>query len=144
MKYWNSGLNAPGSRTFTTTVHIAAAAIGWRSSGKERTRQTQFSTKFASKLSFIPPLKPNLLNFLPGLKKFSSPMWPKRGFWCRLFLTLPMPLIYKYYYSRILFFIWEKKKGKHKVLCQLILCNIRSCCSVGRFSVFSENWWFRF
>ncbi len=34
--YWNSGLNAPGSRTFITTVHIAAV-IGWRRSRKERT-----------------------------------------------------------------------------------------------------------
>jgi hypothetical protein len=54
MKYWNSGLNAPGSRTFIATVHIAAAVIGWRRSGKERTGQTQFSTKFAAKLCFIP------------------------------------------------------------------------------------------
>jgi len=46
MKYWDSALNAPGSRTCIVTVHIAAAVIGWKRSGKERTGQTQFSTKF--------------------------------------------------------------------------------------------------
>jgi hypothetical protein len=40
MKYWDSGLNAPGLRTFIATVHIAAAVIGWKRSGKERTGQT--------------------------------------------------------------------------------------------------------
>ncbi len=49
----SSALNAPGSRTFIATVHIAAAVIGWKRSGKERTEQTQFSTKFAVKLSFM-------------------------------------------------------------------------------------------
>ncbi len=36
MKYWDSGLNAPMSRTFST-VHLAAAVIGWRRSRQERT-----------------------------------------------------------------------------------------------------------
>jgi hypothetical protein len=40
--------------THRSTVHIGAAVIGWRRSGKERTVQTQFSTKIASKLSFMP------------------------------------------------------------------------------------------
>jgi hypothetical protein len=53
MKYWHSGWNAPGSTTFIATVHIAAAVIGGKRSGKERTGQTQFSTKFAPKLSFM-------------------------------------------------------------------------------------------
>jgi hypothetical protein len=30
MKYWDSELNAWGSRTFIDTVHIAAAVIGWK------------------------------------------------------------------------------------------------------------------
>jgi hypothetical protein len=58
MKYWDSGLSAPSLRTFITTVHIPAAAIGWRRSGKERTGQTQFSTKFAAKQSFTLPWSP--------------------------------------------------------------------------------------
>jgi hypothetical protein len=37
MKYWDSGLHLPMSRTFITTVHTAAAVIGWRPSRKERT-----------------------------------------------------------------------------------------------------------
>jgi hypothetical protein len=53
MKYWDSALNAPGSRTFTATVHIAAVVIGWKRSGNKRTGQTQFSSKFAPKLSFM-------------------------------------------------------------------------------------------
>ncbi len=55
MKYWDSGLNA---WCVIVTVHIVAAAIGWSRSGKERTGQTQFSTKFAAKLSFMPPWSP--------------------------------------------------------------------------------------
>jgi hypothetical protein len=44
--YWDSRLNALGSRTFITTVHIAAATvISWRCSRKERTWQTQFSSQ---------------------------------------------------------------------------------------------------
>ncbi len=54
LKYWDPGLNARNTRTFIATVHIAAAVIGWRRSGKERTVQTQFSTKFAAKLGFMP------------------------------------------------------------------------------------------
>jgi hypothetical protein len=34
MKYWDSALNAPGSRTFIATVHVAAAVMGWRRSDK--------------------------------------------------------------------------------------------------------------
>jgi hypothetical protein len=30
MKYWDSDLNARGSRTFIATVHIAATVIGWK------------------------------------------------------------------------------------------------------------------
>jgi hypothetical protein len=63
MKYWDSRLNALGSRTFIVTVHIAATVIGWSRSAKERTGQTQFSTKFAAKLSFMPPLKLSVLFF---------------------------------------------------------------------------------
>jgi len=59
MKYWDSGLNARGSRTFKATVHIAAAVISWKHSGKEEwTGQTQFSTKFAAQLSFMPRWTP--------------------------------------------------------------------------------------
>jgi hypothetical protein len=65
MKYWASGLNARGSRTFIATEHIAAAVLGWKRSGKERRGQTQFSTKFAAKLSFMPRWSPVYLNF-PG------------------------------------------------------------------------------
>jgi hypothetical protein len=41
--------------TFIGTVHITAAVIGLRRSGKEMKGQTQFSTKFAANLSFIMP-----------------------------------------------------------------------------------------
>ncbi len=77
MKYWDSGLNAPGSRTSITTVHIAAAVIGWRSSGKERTGQTQFSTKFAAKLSFMPRWSP-VYFFFPCFSK-SHPLCDQTG-----------------------------------------------------------------
>jgi len=74
MKYWNSGLNASSSRTFITRVHIAAAVIGWKRWGKERTGQTQLS------LSFIPRWKPSVLFFCFLFFEISSPIWPNRGF----------------------------------------------------------------
>jgi hypothetical protein len=40
MKYWDSALNALGLRTFIATVRIGAV-IGWKRSGKERTRLSQ-------------------------------------------------------------------------------------------------------
>jgi len=91
MKYWDSGLNAPGSRRFIGNLPIAAAVIGWKRSGKERRGQTQFSTKFAAKLSFMPPCS-SVYSFLLFLK-ISSPMWPNRGFRCRLRLTLWITLL---------------------------------------------------
>jgi hypothetical protein len=92
MKYWDSALNASGSRTFTATVHIAAAVIGWKRWGKERTGQTQFkSTKFAAKLSFMPRRSSVYVFFL--FFEISSPMWPNRGFRCRLCLTLRISLL---------------------------------------------------
>jgi len=54
MKYWDSGFSARGAKTFIATVHIAGAVISWRRSEKERTGQSQFSTQFAAKLSFMP------------------------------------------------------------------------------------------
>ncbi len=92
MKYWDSGLNAPGSKTFVVTVRRAAAVIGSKRSGKERTGQTQFSTNFAAKLlSFMPHWSPVYFFFL--FLKISSPVWPNRGFWCRLRLTLRITLL---------------------------------------------------
>jgi hypothetical protein len=58
MKYWDSGLNARGARTFIATVYIAGAVIGWKRTEEERTGQTQFSTKFVAKLSFMPRWNP--------------------------------------------------------------------------------------
>jgi hypothetical protein len=42
MKYWDSGLNAPGSRTLIVTVHIAAAS-GWKRSGQGKTSEGKLS-----------------------------------------------------------------------------------------------------
>jgi hypothetical protein len=40
---------------YIATVHITATVIGLKHSGKERTgHETQFSTKFGAKLSFMP------------------------------------------------------------------------------------------
>jgi hypothetical protein len=75
---------------FIGTVHIAAAVIGWRRSGKE----------WGGKLSLAPnllltwvscPVEAQLLFFSPFFE-VSSSMWPNRGFRCRLFLTLRMIL----------------------------------------------------
>jgi hypothetical protein len=76
MKYWDLRLNAPGARTFIATVHIAATVIGWKHSGKEKTGQTQFSTKFATKLSIMPGWSPVYF--------FLATWNPRKGFfgWC--------------------------------------------------------------
>jgi hypothetical protein len=76
--------------TFIGTVHIAAAVIGWRRSGKEMRGQTQFRTKFAANLSFMAGWSP--VTFFSPFFDISSPMWPHRGFQCRLFLTLRITL----------------------------------------------------
>ncbi len=102
MKYWDSGLNAPGSRTFIAKLHIAAAMIGWKRSGKERRGQTQFSTKLAAKLSFMPPWSP--VYFFLLFFEISSPLWPNRGFRCRLCLTLWIILL--------IYFFFPPKFGK--------------------------------
>jgi hypothetical protein len=81
------------ARTFIATVHIVAVT-GWKRSRKERTGQTEFSTKFAAKRNFDAPLKPSVL-FFPFFE-ILSPMWPnrtKQGFQCRLCLTLRMTLL---------------------------------------------------
>jgi hypothetical protein len=91
MKYWDSALDARNVRTFIATVHIAAAVIGWRRSGKERTVQTQFSTKFAAKRSFMP--RWSSVYFFSLFFEISSTMSPNRGFPSRLFLTLRITLI---------------------------------------------------
>jgi hypothetical protein len=90
MEYWDSGLNASSSRTFITRVHIAAAAvIGWKRWGKERTGQTQLS------LSFIPRWKPSVL-FFCFLFFETHPLFDQTGgFQCRLFLTLWITLMYR-------------------------------------------------
>ncbi len=77
MKYWDSVLNAPSSRTFIIIVHIVASTIGWKHSRKKRTRQTQFSTKFAIKLSFMFHWSPMSLFFL--FFEISSLMWLNKG-----------------------------------------------------------------
>jgi hypothetical protein len=81
MKYWDSGLNARGLRTFIATVHIAAAGavIGWMRSVKERTGQTQLSTKFVPKLSFMPRWNPVyfFLLFFENLIPYAT----KQGLW---------------------------------------------------------------
>jgi hypothetical protein len=77
MKYWDSGLNGLCSRTFIITGHIAAAVTVWRRSGKEMTGQTQFNTKFAAKLSFMPSWSPVYLFFSCILK--SHPLCDQTG-----------------------------------------------------------------
>jgi hypothetical protein len=73
MKYWDWALNAPGSRTSITTVHIATTMIGWRHSGKEMTVQTQFSTETEFHIS----LKSIVLFFCCFLK--SHPLCDQTG-----------------------------------------------------------------
>jgi hypothetical protein len=105
MKYWRWALNAPGSRTFWATVHIAAAVIGWMRWGKERTVQTQFSTKLLYSVFKLDPgtdvnrawvscpVK-GQCTFLFLFFEICSPMWPNTGFRCRLCQTLRITLLW--------------------------------------------------
>jgi hypothetical protein len=52
--YWNSGLNAGGSRIFIVTILRAPATIKSRQSGKKNSNLT----KFGANLIFSPPLRP--------------------------------------------------------------------------------------
>jgi hypothetical protein len=97
MKYWDSGLSARGARTFIAPEHIAGAVISWRRSEKERTGQTQFSTQFAAKLSFMPRWSPGLLLLVPVFWNL-IPYVTKQGVPVRLFLTLRIPLMSNYIY----------------------------------------------
>jgi hypothetical protein len=92
MKYSDSGLSARAARTFIASVHIAGAVISWRRSEKERTGQTQFSTQFAAKLSFI-PLEPRVPPFISCFLK-SHPLCDQTGVPVRLFLTLRITLMF--------------------------------------------------
>jgi hypothetical protein len=95
MKYWDSGLSARGARTFIGTVHIAGAVISWRRSEKERTGQSQFSTQFAAKLSFMPRWSPGYLLLVPvfwNLIHYAT----EQGVPVRLFLTLRITLMSNY------------------------------------------------
>jgi hypothetical protein len=91
MKYWDSGFNARGARTFIATVHIEGAVIGWKRSGKERRGQTQFSTKFGAKLSFMPRWSP--VYFFPLFFEMWSPYVTQQGVRCRRFLILRITLL---------------------------------------------------
>ncbi len=67
--------------------------IGRKRSGKERTGQTQFSTKFAAKLIFMARLKPLCAVFFLFFLR-SHPLCDQTGgFRCRLFLTLRITLM---------------------------------------------------
>jgi len=79
MKYWDSGLNARGLRTFIATAHIAVTVIGWMHSVKERRGQTQLSTKFVPKLSFMPRWNPMYFFFL--FFKNIIPYVTEQGVW---------------------------------------------------------------
>ncbi len=88
IKYWDSGLNAQGSRRFIATVHITAV-IGRRRWGK----------KAQGKLSLAPnlllnwvsyPLQVQCTFFLPV---FWNLYMTKQGFRWHLFLTLRITLL---------------------------------------------------
>jgi hypothetical protein len=95
MTYWDSGLSARGRRTVIATVHIAGAVISWRRSEKGRTGQTQFSTQFAAKLSFM---RRWILRYLLLFSVFWNlvPYVTKQGLPVRLFLTLRVTLMSHY------------------------------------------------
>ncbi len=75
--------------------------IGWKRSWTQRTGQTQFSTKFAAKLSLMPPW--SSVYFFPFFSKF-CPLCDQTGFWCRLFFT--SWIISSIGWSQSLFFYW--------------------------------------
>jgi len=70
----------------TTTV------IGWRQSGKKKTRWNSDLVKCDANLSFQYLLKLNVL--LTSLPSEISPfLWPNRGLWCCVFITLQISFL---------------------------------------------------
>ncbi len=91
--------NAQGSRLIMVVVqlravktYVAAAVEALRK--RERQDETQFPIKIDGFLSFIPPLNANVLfcRFLLNLTLCC--VWPNSGFWCCVFLTLRITLIF--------------------------------------------------
>ncbi len=91
-----SAFNAQGSRLIIVVVQFGAVKICVAAvealTRKERQDETQFITKVDGFSEFHPPLKANVL-FCRFLKK-SHPVYDQtQGFWCCVFLTLPITLM---------------------------------------------------
>jgi hypothetical protein len=91
MKCWYWAFNAQGSRLIIVVVQLrgvktcVSAVEALRK--KERQDEIQFTTKIDGFLSFIPRWM--LMYCFAGFSE-----WPNSGFWCCVFLTLRITLIY--------------------------------------------------
>ncbi len=72
---------------------------------------TQFTTKIHGFLTFIPHWM--LLYFFAGFLKIAPCVWPNSGFWCSVFLTLPITIKWKKQRNLrhwVLSPVWTKKQ----------------------------------
>jgi hypothetical protein len=96
MECWYSAFNAQGSRLIIVVVRLGAVKIYVAAvealRKNERQDETQFTTKIDGFLSFIPRWM--LMYFFAGLCWISRCVWPNSGFWCCVFLTLRITLLY--------------------------------------------------
>ncbi len=97
MKCWNLAFNAQGSKLIIVVVHLGAVKISVAAAEalrrKERHDKTQFPTKFDGFMSFTPPPW-MLMYFFADFFLISPCMWPNSGFWCCVFLTLQITVLY--------------------------------------------------
>ncbi len=107
MKCWNSALNAGGPRLVIVVVRLAEVKIYVAAvevlSKRGTPDETQFTTKIDGFLSFIPHWM--LIYFFAGFFWMSPCVWPNSGFWCCVFLTLRLTLLFKLFQIR-----WNMKE----------------------------------
>jgi hypothetical protein len=93
-KCWSSAFNAPGSRLSSCKVRVSknVCSSSGGAQAKERQDENQFTTKIDGFLSSMPPWM--LMYFFEGFFKISPCVWPNSGFWCCVFVTLWITLMW--------------------------------------------------
>jgi hypothetical protein len=97
MKCWNGPCNPQGWRVIIVVVQVGALKIYVAAMEvlreNERQGETQFTTKNWWFLEFHPS-RWMLMYYFARFFGISPSVWPNSGFWCCVFLTLRITLIY--------------------------------------------------
>jgi hypothetical protein len=90
---WYSSFHAQGSRLIIVVVQLGAVKIYVAAVEALRKKERQDETQFTTKIDgfFLVSL---LMYFFAGLCWSSRSVWPNSGFWCCVFRTLRITLLY--------------------------------------------------